>query len=153
MVSVASAVPQKDHLAISAWMLDEAEAMIAQEDRLQASEKLWGAFAHRLYALAERWGWPYRTHADGIAIAEYVVAQAGDAEIGNLFRGARDAHRNFYADDYALAYLADLAAQFRRWMPLLDAADDSLPLTLGPPPRTDYRKRNDLPAAEPFDGG
>ena len=34
MVSAASAVPQKDHLAISAWMLDEAEAMIAQEDRL-----------------------------------------------------------------------------------------------------------------------
>ena len=38
-------------------------------------------------------------------------------------------------------------------MPLLDAADDSLPLTLGPPGRTDYRERNDLPAAEPFDGG
>ena len=134
-------------------MLDEAEAMIAQEDRIQASEKLWGAFAHRLYALAERRGWPYRTHADGIAIAEYVVAQVGDAEIGNLFRGARDAHRNFYADDYALAYLTDLAAQLRGWMPLLDAADDSLPLTLGAPPRAGYRKRNDLPAVEPFDGG
>lgn len=143
---------RKDHLAISAWMLDEAEAMIAQEDRLQASEKLWGTFAHRLYALAERRSWPYRTHADGIVIAEYVVAQTGDAEIGNLFRGARDAHRNFYADDYALAYLADLAAQFRGWMPLVDAADDSLALALRPPGRADYRARNDLPAAEPFDG-
>lgn len=49
--------PIEDHAAHSARMLEHAAEMIERGERLQASEKMWGAVAQRLIAIARARGW------------------------------------------------------------------------------------------------
>ena len=42
----------EDHVQLSRWFLEHARIEIANGNRLQASEKIWGAAAHALKAIA-----------------------------------------------------------------------------------------------------
>ena len=57
--------PHKVH---SERLIRHAEEQLAKGDRLQASEKAWGAVVHRLKDIADQRGWKYSTHADGHAV-------------------------------------------------------------------------------------
>ena len=87
--------PIESHAVHSRRMLDHAAAMLAQGDRLQASEKIWGAAAHRLKEIAVEREWPNDSHADGFAIIQYISDQFGDRRISDLFGVASDTHQNF----------------------------------------------------------
>ena len=129
-------------------LLEHADEMIVQGDRLQASEKLWGAVAHRVKAFAAGRDWPYRSHADGRAIVRHVTHHIGNPQISALFEVALAAHQNFYDDSWESDYFAFALREIRTLIQLLDAAERELPPDLGPPTVRHYRRRHGLSPAE-----
>lgn len=140
--------PIESHEVHCRRLLEHAVEMIALGDRLQASEKLWGATAHRVKALAAARDWPYLSHADGRVIIRYVADQAGYPQISTLFKVALDAHRNFYDDGWEGDDFAVALGEVHTLIDLLDAAERELPLDLGPPTTRHYRRRHGLSPAE-----
>ena len=122
-------------------MLEHAEAMCASGDRLQASEKIWGAAAHGLKAVADERNWPYRRHQDGVVIARHVGALVGDPEIATLFRAVEAFPRNFYADAYSMEDIRQGVDEAERLLSRLDAASERIPPDAPMPDDREYRRR------------
>ena len=51
-----------DHAAKALEFLTQSDAEFAEGDRLQASEKLWGAATHAIMAAAQQRGWRHGSH-------------------------------------------------------------------------------------------
>ena len=133
--------PIESHAVHSRRMLDHAAEMIAQGDRLRASEKIWAAAAHRLKEIAVEREWPNDSHADGWAIIHHIRRQTGDRRISDLFSIASDAHQNFYEDRFSLEILADKLDAITELLSLLDDAHQTLPPDLPRPDDRHYRNR------------
>jgi stage V sporulation protein SpoVS len=76
--------------------MTKAEAALAQEDLLQASEKGWGAAAQMVKAIADQRGWIHNGHAPLFQAIRRLVEETGDEQIGVLFHVANALHINFY---------------------------------------------------------
>ena len=139
--------PVETHIAHCRRLLGHAAELIAQGDRLQASEKLWGAAAHRIKALAAARDWPHQSHADGRAIARHVASRLGRPRIGILFMVAEGAHQNFYEDSWEDDDFTAALGEVRALIELLDAAERDLPPNLEPPTGSHYRRRHGLSGA------
>ena len=134
--------PIESHAVHSRRMLDHAAKMIRQGDRLQASEKIWGAAAHRLKEIAVERGWPYDSHADGTVIARHIAQQTDTRDIAIRFGFAVETHQNFYEDRMSLEELTERLEDIRRLIELLDEAHRALPPELGMPDDRHYRRRH-----------
>ena len=119
--------PITDHAAHSAALLAHAQEMIEKGDRLQASEKIWGAVAHKLKEIARKRGWSWRRHGAYNALVMYLRDQIDNPELGTLFRSADSFHANFYDDQYEQRQLEDGLADAKKLIALLDAADSAVP--------------------------
>ena len=135
--------PIDSHVVHSDRLLDHAVGMIEAGDRLQASEKIWGAVVHRLKGIATERGWPNESHADGFAIIHHIGKHVGDRRISELFAVASDTHQNFYEDRYSLDVLTDRLASAQRLLALLGEAHRTLPAHLPMPDDRHYRNRHD----------
>ena len=85
------------HMVISRQFIHQAEEELESGDFLQASEKAWGAVAHRLKAIARQQGWRHGRHGDFYAIAIQLgkgTDRAGDLE--RLLSNVDSLHANFY---------------------------------------------------------
>ncbi len=79
--------------------MEHAEQQLAKGDRLQASEKAWGAVAHQLKAIAIQRGWEYETHQQVYAIIKRIAGETDDPVlVRDLFSTANGLHRNYYVD-------------------------------------------------------
>ena len=78
------------------WFMDKAEWEFERGDLLQASEKIWGAAAQFLKALAVQRGWGHETHQHLGQVAGDLRKETGNDEIVRLFRTAESMHANFY---------------------------------------------------------
>ena len=134
--------PIESHAVHSRRMLEHAAEMIAQGDRLQASEKIWGAAAHRVKEIAKERGWPNRSHADGWAIVRYMANQSGKPQIADIFGLADTTHQNFYEDQIPLEELSARLDRIRLLLELLDEAHRTLPVDLPMPDGRHYRDRH-----------
>lgn len=76
--------------------LVDARRELDDGDYPQASEKLWGAAAEMLKAVAETRGWPHKGHAQLVIVIGRLLEETGDAELRLLFRSAGFLHTNFY---------------------------------------------------------
>ena len=85
-----------EQLRISRQYLRQAQEEFAQGDRLQASEKAWGAAAHAVKAVAQQRGWQHDGHRYLYEAIDKVYYETGDSEILVLFRSANSLHMNFY---------------------------------------------------------
>ena len=106
------ALPER-HAEISADFIARAEILIRAGDRLQASEKAWGAAAHCLKSIAQRRNWPSGTHQALNAINNRLAAESDDpARIVSLYKRAEALHSNFYEesleDDVVEKYVLDV---------------------------------------------
>ena len=73
--------------------------MLKSGDRLQASEKAWGAMAHAIKVVANERSLPYTVHDDARVILHTVAAQCPYRDaIRNGFIAAELMHINFYND-------------------------------------------------------
>ena len=134
--------PIESHAIHSRRMLDHAAEMIAQGDRVQASEKIWGAAAHRVKQIAAERNWPNDSHTDGWSIVQYLRRQTRDRRMVDLFGIANDAHQNFYEDRLTLDGLTDKLEAVRELLALLDDAHQTLPPDLPMPDDRHYRNRH-----------
>ena len=97
--------PIESHVVHSERLTRHAEEQLVSGDRLQASEKAWGAVAHHLEGIAEQRGWSYRTHADVFRVVDRLSREMGEPGLKTLFAVANGLHQNFYEDAMELDYV------------------------------------------------
>ena len=115
--------PIETHEVHSDRLMRHAVEQLAKGDRLQASEKAWGAAAHRLKDFAERRGWKYEVHADAHKVIGRLVRETGDRQIRRLFRIASALHKNYYVDTEEIDTLAADLEDVRLFIGKLDELD------------------------------
>lgn len=89
---------EAEYLRLNGKYLKEAEELLSKRDYPQASEKLWGATAEIIKAVASKRGVELGTHR---SIWEYVLRLAKEHPDWNLiqaFSVASALHTNFYED-------------------------------------------------------
>ena len=94
--------PIETHETHSDRLMRHAYRELDRGDRLQASEKAWGAVAHGIKAVAARRGWRCETHSDAFRIIQRLVEETGDREFRHLFGVANNLHKNYYIDAMSL---------------------------------------------------
>lgn len=125
-------------------MLRHADVMLDKGDRLQASEKIWGAVAHAVKQVARRRQWPNSSHEDLQDIARYLgwkgsYLTATDGEINMRFTAAESWHSNFYSDTRSVPNIRAGLRNAERLVSLLTKLDETLPLNLAAPHGRDYQ--------------
>ena len=131
--------PIESHAVHSERLLNHAREMLAEGDRLQASEKIWGAVAHAIKALADERGWPYLVHQDAGVITSYVAQQAGNDDIETYFAAVENLHRNFYEDTWELDVIARRLGVAEQLLALVNSAHQTMPKDLPMPTDRHYR--------------
>lgn len=137
-----STEPIESYSLHSQRMLDHAAEMIAEGDRLQASEKIWGAAVHRVKQIAAERRWPNDSHTDGWSIIQHLRRQTGNRRISELFALANDAHQNYYEDRLPIDALQERLESITELLTLLDDAHQTLPADLPMPDDRHYRNRH-----------
>ena len=79
--------------------LEVSDREFADGDRLQASEKLWGAASHAVMAVALQRDWPCRSHRALRNAVDQLERETGEEQLGDGFSIAEKFHRNFYHDE------------------------------------------------------
>ena len=67
-------------------------------DILQGSEKLWGAAAHAVMAVAQQRGWRFGDHRSLQAAANRLADELHEPRLAEQFSLAQKFHANFYHD-------------------------------------------------------
>lgn len=85
------------HMQISRRFIEHAKDELAKGERLQASEKVWGAASHALTAFGKDRGWLTDKFAHKDSIAYLIFHEFDDPSIATSYRSFRDDdHVNFY---------------------------------------------------------
>ena len=84
------------YLDVSRTYLEHGKDLLEREDYRQASEKLWGAAAVTVKAVAEKRGWEHDGHRLLYQVIRRLSDETGDLELSLLFRAAGQLHINFY---------------------------------------------------------
>ncbi len=114
--------PIESHEVHSQRLMRHADEQLTRGDRLQASEKTWGAAAHALKVIAERRGWTYRTHADAFRIVERLSEEMGEPRLKILFSVANGLHQNFYEDARSLDYIRTEMESVKEFLSMMERA-------------------------------
>ncbi len=80
----------------AAEFLIRARVYLADDDRLQASEKGWRAAAQAVKAVAEARGWDHNGHRLLHQTIRRLVEETGQSELHDRFNAANTLHANFY---------------------------------------------------------
>ena len=115
-------VPIESHAVHSDRLIADAEIELAKGDRLQASEKAWGAVAHQLKVIAEQRGWEYNTHGQVYGVVSRISDEVGGQELTDLFGVANSLHQNFYADVKPLEQLENEIGRVKDLLEMLSQA-------------------------------
>ena len=87
------------HRQICEMFLAHAQEQLDRGDFLQASEKAWGAVAHRVKAIARERHWPNRSHEDVRHNALQLLSQSSSPGANRQrFRSVERLHINFYEE-------------------------------------------------------
>ncbi len=97
--------PEK-YAALSRHYIQKADEYLQAGDRVQASEKGWGAVAEAIKSIAAQRGWNHQSHRL-INDAAYLLSEEwGRPDVLILFTAAKDLHINFYEDNIGLDHIA-----------------------------------------------
>ena len=114
------ASPPQRYQEISQHLLAQARQELDQGDILQASEKVWGATAHAIKAVAQQRGWNHHAHNNLREAATYIGFEHDRQELRQLFGYLEAFHHNYYehqrtggdvrdAIDGAAVFIAELS--------------------------------------------
>lgn len=91
--------PETEHyLRLNGKYLAEAEELLKKKDYVQASEKLWGAAAEIVKAVAAERGVTVRAHRSISEFVSNLDEERPGLELALLFHVANNLHTNFYED-------------------------------------------------------
>ena len=108
-------------MALNGKYLQDAEALLDKGDYSQASEKLWGAAAQVVKAIAATRRWRHSSHRDLREVVGRLYRESGDEELPRLFSVAESLHANFY-ENYMSGDIVQLhAADIRKLVEKLEA--------------------------------
>ena len=106
----------EDHARTALAFLDASDREFATGEKLQASEKLWGAATHALMAVALREGRRLGSHNSFRDTAERLADEHDDPSIEYWFAFAERFHRCFYHDNLSDAELDILRPKVREFV-------------------------------------
>jgi hypothetical protein len=86
----------QDHALTVQDFLTASDREFAVGDVLQSSEKLWGAAAHAITAVAKQRGLEHGTHRTMINSARQIADEVDDERLRSGILAARHFHSNFY---------------------------------------------------------
>jgi len=87
---------QEHYQMLNGKYLLDSERLLADGDYPQASEKLWGAAAEMVKAVAEARGWRHYSHLELREAVQRLARETGDDELRRLFAVMESLHANFY---------------------------------------------------------
>ena len=88
----------QEHTQTAQDFLIASDREFAAGDILQGSEKLWGAAAHAVMAIAQRRGWRFGDHRALQAAADRLSDELREPLLSSDFGLAQKFHANFYHD-------------------------------------------------------
>ena len=88
----------EQHLRKALEFLEHSSQEFDSGDALQGSEKLWGAAAHSVMAIAMQRGWKFGSHYAIGDAAERLAEERADPLLASDFAVAEKFHANFYHD-------------------------------------------------------
>ena len=91
--------PIEPHAVHRERLMRHAWRELARGDRAQASEKMWGAFAHGLKVVANECHWEYQNHAQVNHLVMALIRESGELELQKEARTAQTLHMNYYCDE------------------------------------------------------
>ena len=115
--------PIESHDVHSRRLIQHAEEMLDAGDRLQASEKAWGAVAHRLKVVADNRGLRYETHADASRVVRSLASEQDNPRIRTLFDVAQLMHMNYYKDTWAIDYIREQLQDVKELLAILQSIE------------------------------
>ncbi len=116
-------IPIETHDTHSERLIRHAEEELAKGDRLQASEKAWGAVAHKLKSIAGQRGWEYKSHQQVYGIVRRLARETGSRELRDLFAYANGLHRNYYIDAVPIEELEYELGKVKQLLEILNRID------------------------------
>jgi len=134
-MTTATALPEPgnvsvaDRVQISKRLIEQALEELDKGDRLQATEKVWGALAQMMKAHGQQRGWlNLGSHRTVGRIAQQLHAEYQEMDVANAYIAADNGHRNFYDNEMSPPEIAEIIVMVANVMPDLERA-------LGEPPR------------------
>ncbi len=92
----------EDYAQISRRFLEQARLHLAEHDRLQAAEKIWGAAALALKAIGEQRGWVHSNHSNITGVGEQLGREFGrQREFMRYMSQAHYMHSDFYENGWS----------------------------------------------------
>ena len=88
----------REHSQTAQDFLAASDTEFAAGDILQGSEKLWGAAAHAVMAIAQQRGWRFGDHRALRAAANRLADELREPILASNFSVAEKFHANFYHD-------------------------------------------------------
>ena len=113
----------EDRVQISRRLIQQARDELQRRDRLQATEKVWGALAQMLKAHGQQRGWlNMGSHRTVGRIAQQLAAEYDDGRILNAYIAADNGHRNFYDNEMSLPEIEGIITVVAGVLPELEQA-------------------------------
>ena len=113
----------EDRVQISQRLIEQARQELAAGDRLQATEKAWGAFAQMMKAHGQQRGWlNLGGHRTVGHIARQLAAEFEDLRIVDAYVAADNGHRNFYDNEMSPPEINEIIAVVADVLPDLEDA-------------------------------
>ncbi len=123
-----SSTPEQDRqTGLSQRFIQQAEVELRRGDKLQASEKGWGAVAQAIKAIGEARGWNHQGHRLLIDIAKQVADEQGRPDLVDAFMAAQALHVNFYEDWLSADLIEDGLNNVNRLVAELEAVRTGTP--------------------------
>ena len=131
-------VAVEDRVQISRRLIQQAREELERGDRLQATEKVWGALAQMLKAHGQQRGWlNLGSHRTVGHIARQLADGYDNGRILIAYVAADNGHRNFYDNEMSPPEIEDIITVVARVLPELESA-------LSEPPRSYTIRDGDL---------
>ena len=129
-----------EHVQMSRWFLEKAGSELDKGDRLQASEKVWGAVAHALKAIGEKRGWDHMHHMNIKDIGFHLADEFGRDHFYTYVHDAELMHLNIYRNEADTGDIRQSIITAGRFVAELDELRDQLPRPFTIRDATDQRR-------------
>ena len=118
----------EDRVQISKRMIQQARVELEAGDRLQATEKAWGALAQMMKAYGQQRGWlNLGGHRTVGHIAQHLQAEYEEIRILRAYVAADNGHRNFYDNEMSPPEIEGIITVVESVLPPLEIALRELP--------------------------
>ena len=94
------------YAAMSRYYIRKADEYLRAGDRMQASEKGWGAVAEAVKSIAEERGWNHQSDRLMNDVVFLLSEEWGRPDVRLLYTATKDLHVNFYEDNLGLDNIA-----------------------------------------------